>query len=212
MSTYKNTSGDYYLTVASGNGTMYLNGNLNVSGNVTYIDVQELTINDPFITVAGNNTGNLATAAFQSQGLVAQTSNATYAGLRFNNSANAWQISPSVLANGDPVVSYTSLTTGGSIGGSNTQVQFNDGGAFAGTANLIFDKVTNQFSVLNGSQVIGNVGSAPTQTANAVVLYNIGVGAGNTGVYVIGTNGANTVTSNDELISATRARLYSIIY
>lgn len=37
------------------------------------------------------------------------------------------------------------------IGGSNTQVQFNDGGVFAGNANFTFDKATNQVAIAAGT-------------------------------------------------------------
>lgn len=145
MANYKNTSGDYIITVDNSDGNVIINGhldvegnftvngsfaninatdnvhitsplttitgNLNVVGNVTYIDVSELTVDDPFITVAANNTGNMATADFQSQGLVAQTSSNTYAGIRFNNGANTWQISPYVAGNGEPITAYANLAT-----------------------------------------------------------------------------------------------------
>lgn len=143
MANYKNTSGDYVITVDDGTGNVIINGhldvegnftvngnlanitatdnvhitspqttitgNLNVVGNVTYIDVTELTVDDPFITVAANNTGNLATADFQSQGLVAQTSANTFAGIRFNNPNATWQISRSVYGNGDPITDYANI-------------------------------------------------------------------------------------------------------
>lgn len=144
MANYKNTSGDYVITVDNSDGNVIINGhldvegnftvngawaninasdnvhitsplttisgNLNVVGNVTYIDVNELTVDDPFITVAANNTGNLTTADFQSQGLVAQTSANTYAGLRFNNSNNTWQISNYISSNGEPITAYANLS------------------------------------------------------------------------------------------------------
>jgi hypothetical protein len=37
------------------------------------------------------------------------------------------------------------------IGGSDTQVQFNDGGVFAGNSNFTFDKTTNQIAIAAGS-------------------------------------------------------------
>ena len=67
MSTVKNTSGDYTITVADGLGLLTINADLDVVGNITYINSSELKVTDPFITVAANNNG-----AMQSMGLVAK--------------------------------------------------------------------------------------------------------------------------------------------
>ena len=121
MSTYKSTSGDYIVTLADGTGTMYLYGNLDVVGNVTYIETQDLRVDDPFITVAANNNGTIGTAAYQHQGLVAQTSASTFAGLRFDNGSLTWQISANVDANGAPITAYTSLATAAAAAGPKFQ-------------------------------------------------------------------------------------------
>lgn len=49
---------------------------------------------------------------------------------------------------------------GGSPGGSNTQLQFNDGSTFAGNAAMTFDKTTGNISF--GNLVIGNTGTSGT--------------------------------------------------
>jgi len=64
MATYKNISSDWYISVDSGVGTIYVDGNLDVAGNITF--VSELAVNDAFIIVAANNTGTVT-----SMGLVA---------------------------------------------------------------------------------------------------------------------------------------------
>lgn len=140
MATYKNTNGDYVITVNDGLGNLIVNanfamtgdtatyvlgnaftitapattiqGNLNVVGNLTYIDVQDLRVEDPFITVAGNNLGNISAATFPNQGLVAQTSADTFAGLRFNNANLAWQISSDTFVSGAPLNNeYANIAT-----------------------------------------------------------------------------------------------------
>lgn len=202
MSSYKNVSGDWYITVEGGVGTIYVDGNLDVTGNITY--VTEIAVNDAFIIVAANNTGTV-----QDMGLVATVASNTYAGLRFDSTANTWQISSSVYANGYPIAAYSNITTGGGgtfVAGANTQVQFNDSSNFGATANLTFDKATNQFSVLTGSQVLGNIGSAPSAVSNAVVLYNLAPNVGGSGIY------ARTSSTQDELVSYTKARLMAIIF
>ena len=201
MATYKNISSDWYISVDSGVGTIYVDGNLDVAGNITY--VSDIAVNDAFIIVAANNTGTVT-----SMGLVAtRVANTSYAGLRYNSTANAWQISTSVSANGAPVAAYANIATGtATVGGANTQVQFNDGGAFGATANLTFDKSINQLTITTGSQRLGNIGSAPAAVANSAVLYNLAPDLGASGVY------ARTTSTEDELITAVRARLFSIIF
>ena len=208
MSTFKTTSSDYTINVgpydsgsAKWTGQMTVNGNLAINGNVTYIS--DLAVDDAFIIVAANNTG-----AVTDMGMVAKKSASTYAGLRFDVSSNAWQVSSSVDFNGNPIAPYANLSTGGGSGfvaGSNTQIQFNDSGNFGATANLTFDKSLNQFSVLSGSQVLGNVGSTPTSVANSVIIYNKAPGAGATGLYVVSS------TTNDEVTAYNKAKLLSII-
>jgi len=201
MATYKNISSDWYISVDSGVGTIYVDGNLDVAGNITY--VSDIAVNDAFIIVAANNTGTVT-----SMGLVAtRVANTSYAGLRYNSTANAWQVSTSVSANGAPIVAYANIATGTvTVAGANTQVQFNDEGSFGATANLTFDKATNQLTVVAGSQRLGNIGTAPAAVANSAVIYNLAPDLGASGVY------ARTTTTQDELISAVRARLFSIIF
>jgi len=207
MSTYKNISDNWYITVDSGAGTIYVDGNLDVTGNITY--VSEIAVNDAFIIAAANNS---STANVSNVGFLAgkPTTPISYAGLKYNAVVGAWQIATDVYANGAPnTASYSNIVTTSSTAnaaGSNTQVQFNDGGSFGASGNLTFDKTTNQLGVLFGSQVLGNIGSAPAAVSNAVVLYNQAPGIGASGIY------ARTSTTQDELISATTARLYSIIF
>ena len=208
MATVKTTSSDYTINVGPYNsgtskwtGTMNVNGNLNVAGNITY--VTDIAVNDAFIIFAANNTGTV-----QDMGMVATKGTGIYAGLRFDTTANAWQVSSSVNSDGSPIAAYANLNTGGGaafVAGSNTQVQFNDGGAFGATANLTFNKVTNVLTV-QGSQALGNIGTAPSAVSNAVVIYNNAPGAGDTGLYAI------TSTTNDELVAYNKAKLLSIIF
>jgi len=203
MATYKNISSDWYISVDSGVGTIYVDGNLDVSGNITY--VSEIAVNDAFIAVAANNNGTVT-----SMGLLAtKLANSTYAGLRFNTITSQWEISPSVSANGAPITPYAAIAAGtAAAAGSNTQIQFNQGGVFGASGNLSFDYGNNKLTV-QGHEVLGNIGSSPTAPSNAVALYNKAPGTGGTGLYVVGTS--PTIT-DDELVSVTKARLMAIIY
>jgi len=208
MATVKTTSSDYTINVGpydTGNtkwtGTMNVNGNLNVAGNITY--VTDIAVNDAFIIVAANNTGTVS-----DMGMLATKGTSSYAGLRFDVAANTWQVSSSVNIDGSPIAAYANINTGGGaafIGGANTQIQFNDSGAFGATANLTFNKVTSVLT-LQGSQTLGNVGSTPSSVANSVVIYNNAIGAGDTGLYVVSS------TANDELVAYKKAKLLSIIF
>jgi hypothetical protein len=97
--------------------------------------------------------------------------------------ANANITFSSAPANGSYIeVTTIDLTGGGgsgSPGGANTQVQFNDAGAFAGNTGFTFNKTTGIFTALylagtgnglsniQGANVSGAVGTAGTVTTNA---------------------------------------------
>jgi hypothetical protein len=200
MASYNNICSDWYISVNGGVGTIYLDGNLDVTCNITY--VSEIAVNDAFIIVAANNTGTV-----NDMGLVAtKIANSSYAGLRFDVAANTWQISSSVAANGAPIAAYANLSAGtaGTVAGANTQIQFNDAGAFGATANLTFDKTTNRLA-LTGHQALANV-ATPANVSNAVVIFSNAVSAGGTGVYF------TSAAAADELVSKSKAIVFSIIF
>jgi hypothetical protein len=201
MSTYKNTSGDLTLTGDGGLATLTVNyANTVFNGSLTYTG--NLTTVDDFIVVAANNTGTVT-----EMGLLGQTGPTTFAGLRFNSVANAWQISNSVSSSGAPIASYANLittTSAAAAAGANTQIQFNNSGAFGATANLSFDTATNKL-FLSGHQVFANT-ATPANVANAVAVYSNVVGGGGTGLYF------TSASANDELVSKGKAIVYGIIF
>jgi hypothetical protein len=203
MATVKNTSDNYTITVANGLGLMTINANLDVVGNITYIDSSELRVTDPFITVAYENNG-----AIQSMGLVAQKTTTTWAGLRFNTVSGDWEISDSVDAEGAPISAYVPIAAGNVAaipGGPNTSIQFNQSNVFAGNTAFTFD-VANAKVNITGQVAYGNIVTAPTATANAVALYHNATGAGGTGLYF------KSATDQDELISRSKAVAFSLIF
>jgi hypothetical protein len=203
MSTFKNTSGDLTLTGNNGAATLTVNyANTVFNGSFTYTG--NLTTTDDFIVVAANNNGTV-----QDMGLLAgiNVGNGRYAGLRFDTVANTWQISSSVTGAGAPVAAYANILTTGTISaaaGSNTQIQFNQGGALGASANLSFDTATNKL-FLGGHQVFANT-ATPANVANAVAVYSNVVGSGGTGLYFTSSS------ANDELVSKGKAIVYAIIF
>jgi len=201
MSTYKNTSGDLTLTGDGGAATLTVNyANTVFNGSLTYTG--NLTTVDDFIVVAANNTGTVT-----EMGLLGQTGPTTFAGLRFNAVANAWQISNSVSSSGAPIASYANIlttVTAVAVGGANTQIQFNDSGSFGATANLSFNKTNNQL-FLSGHQVFANT-ATPANVTNAVALYSNAVSSGGTGLYF------TSAAANDELVSKSAAIVFAIIF
>jgi hypothetical protein len=201
MSAYKRVDGDYVITsindtdnVVIQTHTVKIEGNLDVLGNVTYIQSTELDISDPFITLAANNNGG-----YSNVGILAQYNNSpnTYASIRYNASSNQWQYSV------DNVTFYGFSSA--SVGGSNTYVQFNDSGSFGGNVNLTFDKATSTLAI-GGYQNFKITGSTPSAPANGFALYANTTGSGGTGAFI------KSADVDDELISKAKAIVYSIIF
>jgi hypothetical protein len=205
MSSYKNVNSDYTLTCDNGNGRFTVNaitafqGNVAFNGNVTYI--VPATNESAFYTAAANNTG-----AITAMGLLGQTGPNTFAGLKFDSTVNAWQTSTSVTSTGVPISPYANIGGSGSTAaGSNTQIQFNQAGAFGASTNLVYDYANSRLT-LQGTEIFGNIGATPSYSGNGVAVYNNTVGGGGTGLYV------KNATVNDELVSKSKAIVYAIIF
>ena len=208
MATYKRIDGDYAITTLNSadnvtitTHTLEVVGNLDVSGNLTYINVTELNIQDPFILLNASNTGSYAS----NSGVLTHTAASTFAGIRYNATATQWEISSSTDTTGLSGTWSAIATGNATVGGANTEVQFNDGGSFGGNANLTFDKAVSKLTV-QGQMVLGNIGTTPSSTANAAALYNNVEGSGGTGVYV------KSSTVDDELVSKSAAIVFAIIF
>jgi hypothetical protein len=96
-------------------------------------------------------------------------------------------------------IAASSGTGNANVGGSNTQVQFNNGTNLAGSANLTFDTTTNTLSatnfVGNGSQLTGVAAASATKTANGTSNVDIATASGNITMGVGGTAGVVTITT-----------------
>jgi len=208
MTTYKRIDGDYTIVsinatdnVIVDTNTLVVQGNLDVEGNLTYINVTELNVKDPFILLNASNTGSYAS----NSGVLTHTAVSSFAGIRFDATANVWELNYGDTDSTGLTGTWSPISSGGSLGGANTDVQFNDGGLFGGNANFTFDKATSKVTV-RGQMVLGNIGTTPAAPSNAAALYNNVVGSGGTGVYVRST------AVNDELVSKTKAIVFGIIF
>lgn len=209
MSTFKRIDGDY--TIQSINDTdkividsnrVEITGNLEVSGNLTYINTEELEVKDPFILLNTSDTGTYNSNA----GILTHKTSSDFAGIRYNTDTSQWELSGSTSETGE-TGTWSPIATGASVvpGGANTNIQFNDGGSFGGNANFAFDKVNNTVT-LDGAFVLADQSSTPSSVANSTVLYANTAGSGGSGVYV--TDG----TTNEELVSKTKAIVFGIIF
>lgn len=205
MATHKRVDGTYYINTVNNvdnveitTHTVKVFGNLDVQGNITYIDTTELDITDPFITLAANNTG-----LYSNVGILAQKSSgpATYASLRWNTTSGAWQVSSDNVTFTNIAIGNVSTTPGGVT----TNIQFNNAGAFGGNVNYSFD-VANARVTLQGHQVFGNIATAPAAVANSVAVYHNITGSGGTGLYV------KSPSVQDELVSKSKAIVFAIIF
>jgi hypothetical protein len=209
MTTYKRIDGDYYIqTIDPPVQKVYIDtdttvtGNLTVQGNLTYINVDELNIRDPFILLNSSNTNTYAS----NSGILTHETNSVFAGIRYNADSGQWELSVNTDSTG-LAGTWNAIDSGGIgfPGAPPTAIQFNDNNTFGGNAALTFD-VANSKVNIQGHQVFGNIGTAPAAVANSVAVYHNAEGAGGTGLY------ARTVATEDELINKTKAILFSLIF
>jgi len=210
MGTYKRIDGDYSINTLNAldnvnitTNTVKIYGNLDVGGNVTYINVDELNIRDPFILLNSSNTSTYAS----NSGILTHRTASDFAGLRWSNTTAQWEISSSTDDTGE-TGTWAAIATGNIVSGAagaNTEVQYNNAGAFGASSTFVFDESTSALT-LTGHLVLGNIATAPAAVANTAALYNAALGQGDTGVYVKSTQ------VDDELISRNKAIFYALIF
>jgi hypothetical protein len=213
MNTKKRIDGDYYIETINTADRVYINtntmevdGNLVVSGNITYINTEVLDVKDPFIVTNSSNTATYASNA----GLLTHKTASTFAGIRYNTTDNKWELSTSTSETGETGTwDEIGTAAAGSVAGANTQVQFNNEGNFGASANLTFTD-TNQLNIAGNVNLTAGLQLADTATpgsvANTTVLYGNVAGSGGTGVYFVDGSTA------DELVSKSKAIVFGIIF
>ena len=158
----------------------------NVAANVFYASYYKWANGQPFVATAAAG-GNNTQLQFNNGGAIDGIPNATWNGniLSLGNASSlsigGGQNGYFLQTNGNGVLTWAPTGNGGGNvtppGGSNTQVQFNDGGEFAGSANFTFDQDVSTLRVLNAN--IGNViansysgnGTPLTFNTSAKILY-----------------------------------------
>jgi hypothetical protein len=196
------TAGIPPVTVVDSNGNVVTNvlTTGNVAANAFYSDNYYLA-NGAYLPAyaAGNNTQ----LQYNNNGKVGGIPNVTWDGtlLRLGNISN---ISISGGLNGyflqtDGFGNLTWAAGGGggngSPGGSNTQVQFNQNGTFAGVSGFTYNTNNNTLAVSGTINVTNLSASNINTTGNVVGNYFSGNGAGLTGIT---TEYATYVTSNNQ--------------
>jgi hypothetical protein len=158
------SSSDAIITIdpsAVGNtGAVIIQGNLSVTGNVTYIDSNTITTNDLMINVANNAA---TAAAANGGGIGVGPVTGAYASLTYNSTANIWVISNGANVSG--LLSASGNVTGGNIltGGLISATGAITGAAITGTSltvstgNISGGNINN-----NNGNGVGNIGSSTT--------------------------------------------------
>lgn len=211
-----NDSSEPQNNVVITTNTVRVEGNLDVVGDVTYINASELNITDPFIQL---NSADSGVGFFANAGVLTHIDSTTFAGIRYNSNSGQWEISNNTGTTGE-TGTWEVLATASSTAiaaGSDREIQFNQGGVFGASSSLTFNYNTNQLDLLGnflvsdsvaiGSHaVLANTSVLPNGVADSAVVYHNAVSGGGTGVYV------KTDTVEDELVSRTKAIVFGIIF
>lgn len=179
------------------------------TGNAATISVGTTSTLAPGSSATVNNSGSSSAAIFDfgiPQGAIWYTgsgapSTAHNNGDLYLNTSNGDVYKQTSGAWGSPIANLTGPQgSAGSASGSDTQVQFNDGGSFAGSAGLTYNKTTHALSAtgaITGSNLSGNnTGDQTTITGNAGTATKLQTARTIGGVSFDGSANVNLVPSN----------------
>lgn len=161
--------------------TYYTNASYTTTGKVRLVSITYVTGNKANqITVSGFNPTNHAALSNLQWGLSGHMSAINYALPNFSSTGAATEVSPnttttrkylSMLGDGvnGALPTWETVSGGGTPGGSNTYVQFNDGGSFGGDSGLVFNKSTDALTCL-GAIASSNIETHATSQSSRLGL------------------------------------------
>ena len=217
MATVKRIAGDYSIRSISPADNVYIDtntlginadvrisGNLNVIGSLTEIEVSQTVISDPVITIGSGNDG-----AYTALGIEVVKDSTSKAGLRWNTIEDQWELSNdnvvwypiasggafSLFDDPNPTLSAPLIATGQQITTS--------------AGDLLLTSASNEVQI-DTALKLPVAAQADSETGYTKV-YAQDVGSGGTGLYVTSKD-SNDEEVRDELISRSKAIIYSIIF
>lgn len=157
---YANFAGN--AVYANNAGSANIANVANVAYSVSAANITGTIANSNYAAYAGNVTiaaqPNITSVGTLSSLSVSGTANlGNVSNVKITGGTNGYVLQTDGTGNLSWVVSATG-SGNGVPGGSNTQVQFNDGGLFGGSANLTFNKTTSNLTVTGN--IIGNIRSS----------------------------------------------------
>jgi hypothetical protein len=150
---------------------------------------------DVFTATGSSNTYTLSITPSSSSYIVVNIDGIVQQLSAYSLSTNV--VTVAGMPNAGEVIEITSYGTGGLPGGSDTQIQFNDGGVFQGSPALTFDKTTTVLT-LSGNITTTNANLGNIVIANYVYAngsYLTSIPGANVSGYVPNANEANTAST-----------------
>ena len=188
------------VTATSVNATtLFVNGvNVNtvITGNAAtaYTNAIAIASNATNLTLGTVPTARLPTSSTSQAGIV-----------QLVDSVSCTSITVAATANSVKAVydyATTIAATGTPPSGSNTQVQFNNSGAFGGTAGLTFTTTSNTVAVGNGGSVsVGNASVNSVVGQGSITINGVNVNTAITGNAATAYTNAVTISANADNIT-----------
>jgi hypothetical protein len=144
-------------------GNLIVGGNLTVSGTLTYLDVEDLAIEDPLIKLARNNTANSLDIGFYGQ--YVESTVIKFKGLFNDASDGKWKLF--IGTSNEPTTVVNTGGTGYTVG---TLVSSLEGNVIG---NVTGDISGNSGTVTNGVYIIGNQTIAGIKTFSSSIVSNL---------------------------------------
>ena len=216
MSIVKNVSGPYTINTINhddpiilDSNVVIINGNLQVKGNTTTISSTNTNIADNIIIL--NSGLGPTTAPTLNAGIEVDRGSSANVQLRWNETAGYWQ----ATRDGSIYYNLVATTTGNSrvIDDASPQLSANLNLASFAIVDTVSENIyldPTKAVQLDGNLNIKKLVNAPVPTPinNYNIITASNIGTGGTGLYVTNDEGI----SNQELITKSRAVVYSIIF